>query len=355
VSNIAVSESHHLRVSRWSFFPPAVSALSVVSVLAAITTLAHNIGADVRAIGLAVLLSPLILAAGAVLIRRLPRGGYAATILGTILYLQWILSTESRAYGNSWVALNASSPESSIGMHYAALRILSTAILLITLIWAVTRLLPDRWQLRGLGVNQRTWPAITVTLMLIAWWFGTFVFPYRQPVIVDAAIPEVSILHVKKEGTLLHETRVTVYGDGTYFVVRGDRRLFRYSFAQTGRSGLLTADLRTRLDVVKTIPELKHTLTRAPRALQSVHGEGWYTEMGSLAITAFTTENATSPPKELIAFFNDIERAPTSDQSWHYEVRDVCLGFCYDPKAGLGYSAENQRCRYGLDNRERCY
>jgi len=355
VSNIAVNKSQRFRVSRWSMFPPAVSALATASIIVALAIVAHDILPDARASGLALLLSPLILVSSAVLVRRHPATGHATAILGTILPLQWILRTESRAYRNSWVALNASSPETSVYVRYAELRILTVAVLLFTLIWAVTRLLPDAWQLRGRAINQRTWPAITISFLLIAWWFAAFVFPYRQPVIVDAATPELSILHVKKDGTVFHETRVTVYSDSTYFVVRSDRRLFRYSFAETGQSALLSDDLRARLSVVRAVPELKHTLAEAPRALRSQHGEGWYTEMGSFAITAFTTEDASPPPKELVAFFDDIEKAPTSGQSWHYEVRDVCLGFCYDPKAGLGYSAENQRCTYGFDNRERCY
>jgi len=77
--------------------------------------------------------------------------------------------------------------------------------------------------------------------------------------------------------------------------------------------------------------------------------------MQSFAITAFTTENATAPPPDLVAFFSGVEGEPSTGASSHYEVRDVCLGFCYDPKAGLGYRAENQRCTYGADGKEHCY
>jgi hypothetical protein len=83
--------------------------------------------------------------------------------------------------------------------------------------------------------------------------------------------------------------------------------------------------------------------------------EGWYTEMGTYAITAFTTENRVPPPEELVEFFRVLETSPSESAAPQYQVRDVCLGFCYDPKAGIGYRGENQRCGYGLDGTARCY
>ena len=77
--------------------------------------------------------------------------------------------------------------------------------------------------------------------------------------------------------------------------------------------------------------------------------------MRRFAVAAFTTENATAPPAELVAFFRGIVETPSDGPRYSYEVRDVCLGFCYDPQAGLGYRALNQRCRYGPDNKEYCY
>jgi hypothetical protein len=131
--------------------------------------------------------------------------------------------------------------------------------------------------------------------------------------------------------------------------------LFRYSFGETGHEGLLTDDLRAKLKVIQALPELKRTLDKSPRALRARHGEGWYTETESFAITAFTTENATAPPAYLVDFFRAVEGVLPTGAGAHYEVRDVCLGFCYDPKAGLGYSAENQRCATGVDGKEHCY
>src|ERR1700728_107100 len=304
---------------------------------------------------LAVLLSPFGLLSSALLLRWRLRVGYMVAAVGAVLPLPWIFMTESRAYGNSWIAMNASSLEPDLYMRYSQLRIVSVVFLLVTLFWAMTRLLPSDWQLRSLPVNQRTWPSIALPFIIVVCWFAASAFPYREPLIVDAMNPELSILNVKKDGITFHETHVSVYRDGRYYVTLDDRQLFRYSFEETAHEGLLTDDLRAKLKVIQALPELKRTLHKAPRALRARHGEGWYTEMESFAIAAFTTEKATIPPADLVDFFRAIIGSPSTGASSHYEVRDVCLGFCYDPKAGLGYTAENQRCVSGADGKERCY
>jgi hypothetical protein len=110
-----------------------------------------------------------------------------------------------------------------------------------------------------------------------------------------------------------------------------------------------------RVNAIKNLPELRGTVSRAPRSLVSLHGEGWYTEADSPEIAAFTTENSVAPPRELVELFNEIEGIPVTRTSVRYQVKDVCLGFCYDPKAGLGYRAENERCSEWPDGKEHCY
>ena len=170
----------------------------------------------------AVLLSPFVLLAGTLLLFRRPRLGYMVAALGAALPLPWIFTTETRGSVNSWISLNASwnDPDTFRYMRYSQLRILSVGLLLMTLIWSVTRLLPLHWQLRNRAANQRTWPAIAITLIFIGYWFGTSAFPYRQPLITDGVSPEVSILHVEKDGITFHETRISLYRDGTYYLVR---------------------------------------------------------------------------------------------------------------------------------------
>ena len=334
---------------------PLCSVAAVAWMLASYASTGRDILLYMGMAWFAVLLSPLVLLSGVLLLRGRLRIGYMVAAIGAALPLPWFFMTESLALGNSWIAMNASSLEPAVYMRYFQLRIVSVTLLLMTLIWAMTRLLPSDWQLRNRPVNQRTWPSIAIPVIVTFYWFAAFALPYREPLIVDAMRSELSILNVKKDGFAFHETRVSVYHDGKYYVVRRDRHLFRYSFEETAREGLLTDDLRTKLKVVRALPELKRTLDKSPRALRARHGEGWYTEMDSFRITAFTTENATPPPADLVNFFREVEGAPSAGEGSHYEVRDVCLGFCYDPKAGLGYSAENQRCATRPDGKELCY
>lgn len=306
---------------------------------------------------IAFLLSPLVLISSVLFLARKPRIGLVLAAIGSALAIFWVFGTESRAYRNSWIALNASWNEPGVPsfIGYSLLRIVSTAVSLTTLIWAGTRLLPSTWQIIGRPANQRMWPAIAISLISVLAWFILFVSPYRQPIIVDAAVPDLGILHVQKDGLTFHETRVTVYHDSRFFVVRNDRQLFRYSFRECAYEALLDDRLRAELKAVMALPELKRTQDKSPRALVARKAEGWYTEMGTHAITAFTTENGVSPPKELVEFFRRLEAFPSEKSAPQYLVRDVCMGFCYDPKAGLGYRAENQRCGYALDGKERCY
>jgi hypothetical protein len=355
MSNVSMKRNEQTGPSWKAVFLPVCSGAALVWLL-----VAHGrFGSDILLHGdmdwFLVLLSPVVLLSAALLLHWHPRVGYTVAALGAAFPLPWIFMTESRSVSNSWIAMNASYPDASRYIRYSQIRILSVALLLMTLIWAITRLLPERWQLQNRPANQRTWPAIAITLVFIACWFAAFVLPYRQPLIVDAAQPELSILNVKKDGIGFHETRVSLYRDGRYFIVRDDRQLFRYSFAETVREGFLTDELRTNLSSLQALPELQRTLDKSPRALRVWHGEGWYIEMHSFAITAFTTENASPPPAHVVEFFRELEEAPSRATSMDSKVRDVCLGFCYDPKAGLGYRAENQRCWYPADRKEHCY
>jgi hypothetical protein len=350
-----MNQNQQPKPSRKASLLPVCSAAVVVWMLVSYARTGRDVLLYIGMDWLAVLLSPFVLSVGALLLRWRPRVGYMVAAAGAALPQRWIFITESRAFGNSWIAMNASSQQEAVYTRYSQLRILTVEVLLITLIWAMTRLLPSDWQLRSRAVNKRMWPSIAIPLILVVFWFAAFALPYREPLIVDAQNPELSVLNVKKDGRTFHETRISVYRNGRYYIVRNDRQLFRYRFGEAVQEGSLTDDLSAKLKVIQALPELKRTLDKSPRALRARHAEGWYTEMDSFAITAFTTENATSPPRELVDFFHELERAPLIGAGSRYEMRDVCLGFCYDPKAGLGYSAENQRCASGANGKEHCY
>jgi hypothetical protein len=338
-----------------TWFLPAISAVMVAWMIVSYARLVPLTSLDIKFV--AASLGPFALAAAVPFFRR-SRIGHTMTAVGAALPLFWIYRTESRTfYVNSWIALNGSDEMGYTKdlQRYPLLRIVCVALLIFTLIWALIRLLPSGWQVRNVPVNQRTWPGTVIAAFVIVWWFATFAFPYQQPVIVDAMTPELSILHVEKDGFTFHETSISIYYGGRFWVTSNDRRLFRYAFEQVTQEGALTEAQRVQLKTVQALPDLQHVKDRAPKALHAIHGEGWYTEMGSFKITAFTTENSTPPPAELVAFFRGIVELPSNSPQYRYEVRDVCLGFCYDPKAGLGYRAMNQRCAVRANNKEYCY
>ena len=351
-----MQESAQMNPSGRALILPLASAVAIAWLVVSFAQIGRELLTLITYDWVCVLVSPFVLFAGALLLRSRPRLGYIIAAFGAVLPFPWFSITETRTFGNSWTALNAAwrDPYGSHYLHYYQLRIITVALLMMTLISGMTRLLPPSWRLRNRPVNQRTWPAVALSLIFVGFWFAAFVSPYREPMIVDALQPELTILNVRKDGITFHECRVSVYRN-RYYVAKNDRRLFRYSFPETVHEGLLTDDLRSQLKAVQALPELKKTQLISPAALRARHGEGWYTEMGTYAITAFTTENAANPPRDLVAFFNELEAAPPTGTDASYVLRDVCLGFCYDPKAGLGYRAENQRCGRGPDGKDFCY
>lgn len=50
------------------------------------------------------------------------------------------------------------------------------------------------------------------------------------------------------------------------------------------------------------------------------------------------------PPLGLVEVFHGVTVLPLDVQSRSSERRDVCLGFCYDPAAAMGFLYSNQRC-----------
>jgi hypothetical protein len=156
-----MNERQQLKPSRQAVLLPVCSVAAVAWMLVSRARIAHDILPYRSMVWYAVLFSPVVLLGSTLLLRSRPRLGYMVAAVGAALPLPWIFRTESRAVGNSWIAMNASwsDPDVFHYMRYSKLRIVSVALLLMTLIWAITRLLPSDWQLRNLPVNQRTWPA----------------------------------------------------------------------------------------------------------------------------------------------------------------------------------------------------
>ncbi len=83
-------------------------------------------------------------------------------------------------------------------------------------------------------------------------------------------------------------------------------------------------------------PELWKLHTQPAKALWAWNAEGWYVVLKDSRLLAFTSEYGTAPPREITDLFREIENLPTSEER-PATLRDVCLGFCYGPRAALGF------------------
>lgn len=60
-------------------------------------------------------------------------------------------------------------------------------------------------------------------------------------------------------------------------------------------------------------------------------------------LKVYTNENQAVPPPDVVNLFNQLEKLPRSSPGQQV-MKDVCLGFCYDPLSAMGYLYANHRC-----------
>ena len=280
-------------------------------------------------------------------------------LVASLAALPWFLWTEWSAYpwSNAWIALNVGPDWVFRGdqqfVSFAKLEILSVSLIVISIFCSLLRLLPSRWTLRKSPLRERTWPAFATCFVLLAAWFVSSASPYRVPLIVDAVPPWLRILHVEKRGLLFHETTVMTYRDAAFWISRNDRRLFQYQFEDRVGRGVMPESVREHVRSMMQSPALLGMRTAPPKALRSWNAEGWYVVLKDSEVLAFSSEYKTSPPQDIMNLFHEIEALPT-DAETPWSVQDVCLGFCYDPLAGLGFRYSNSRCFTNTDGYTRC-
>jgi hypothetical protein len=269
-----------------------------------------------------------------------PRPSYVAGTVSGLVALYRFARMELPNFPalNSWILLN-------LDLHgfEATQRILFVLIILISTSCSLTRLLPGKWTLREMPFRERTWPAFAVCFAIMICWFGASARPYRIPLIADSVQPELAVLHVVKNGIQFHETAFTVHRDGQFYVTRNDRRLLQYRFAVRAADGIVPETIAVRAKLLAQSPQINDLRTLPAKALRSWMAEGWYirTKQG---VVAFTTEYGTQPPKEVLDLFNDLQSVVPAEENLRTS-KDVCLGFCYDPLAGLGLGYMNDRCK----------
>jgi hypothetical protein len=317
------------------------TALVVAATFLASYGLLFLLSADPIA-GLAALASPLVFLCACVLVFRRPRLGYRLGLVAGLMALPWLVWSERLLYSSSWAALNLNvigdeMDRTRQDVFFSELKILSVLWVVIATACAALRLLPSEWTLRNSPVCRRTWPVFAVGLLVLAAWWAHSAIPYRLPLRpVDERPPEWRVLHVEKHGFSFHETVIAAGRNGSFYVGRGDRRLFQYRFQTRVVRGVMPQTAYDRTMAFVLSPRLWDRLHTAPEIpLRSWNAEGWYLALEGSRLLAFTSESKTTPPREVTDLFHEIENLPgTSD-----ELRtdpDVSLGFGHDPLAALG-------------------
>jgi hypothetical protein len=278
----------------------------------------------------------------------------AAAALLTCAPLLWREAQTSRYGVNSWIAFNYSAPGAQVMVNRIAWRTAAVVLSIFVLCYCSLRFMPERWTWRGKAWRTRSWPAFTLTLLFVTCWYGASVSPYRIPAIIDWNYPDYRILHVEKDGLRFHETSISVYRDGRATITRTERRLLQYRSPQSFTWVVLPPDERQAAITLLHAPVLKDLRGRPLTRLRRWRDEGWYIVGGRDGPVGFVSSEGAHPPAEIVDAFRRIEGIPTQGSTYLGEVRDICFGFCYDPKAGLGMIALNDRCRRDRQEKLHC-
>jgi hypothetical protein len=297
-------------------------------------------------------ISPVLFAFSAGALPYRPALAHSAALLG-VLSAPWVYwSVRNSVLGNVWITFNA--PDRELP-HFSMLRneLIIFAVLLIVLATTVAafRLLPAHWKLGKLPLREQTWPAIAISIIVLACWFSQSVLPYRlSGAVRRSGSPILQILHVEKHGLQFHESCVSVWAPArrplSVSFSGNDRRLFQYRFQQEYASGqILPEPLAERVRAMVHPDDRTNKRRDEIKPLRAWNVEGWYFTAEGAGLQAYTTNTGSTPPQEIIDLFWDLEKLPRSTPN-ESDLKDVCLGFCYDPLSGLGYLYAGDRCFY---------
>jgi hypothetical protein len=296
-------------------------------------------------------LSPLLFALAAGAISYRPAFAHAAALAG-IVGAPWIYSSaiQDTGLGNAWLAFDLPDTYKVPAGAYetqSAVTIFAVALIALAVVTAGLRLLPAQWQWRATPMRDWTWPAGVVSLGCLAVWFSQSVLPYRIPGALDASdYPVFQILHVEKRGLQFHERCFNVYGHGPHFPLRisftgSDRRLFQYRFQIDHRSLPMSQALAEHVQAFLALQSHEKRAYERVRPIWDWNADRWYVLGPGLQVYGAGKES--TPPPEIVALFQELDSLPHSPET-HSQLRDVCLGFCYDARSAMGQLYANHRC-----------
>ena len=79
------------------------------------------------------------------------------------------------------------------------------------------------------------------------------------------------------------------------------------------------------------------------RPIWDWNADRWYFSGHGSGLRVYGASNGPMPPKEVIDLFRELDGSPRTSET-HPELKDVCLGFCYDPLSAMGWLFSNHRC-----------
>jgi len=309
---------------------------------------------DIRAAGhFLFFVSPIFFAFAAGAVFWQPRLAHGCALLGVVAIPSAYWNLKDWGLGNVWVLFNQPDGRFTSYPPGFVLGIPFVGLLAVSLGISILRLIPSGWTLRKIPISDRTWPAFAASSAFIVVWFCQSVMPYRMPGAVDGAgWPLLRILHVEKQGLQFHETRVSVVGHKfrSGFDIRSvgfsesDRRLFRYRFVDRFSTAQLDEPLREQIRAMLTASTESHPKWEwvHVKPVRNWNADNWYVIVEGAGLKAYTKDDAVPPP-DIVNLFNQLEKLPRSSPGQE-EMRDVCLGFCYDPLSAMGYLFANNRC-----------
>jgi hypothetical protein len=274
-----------------------------------------------------------------------------ATALAGLMSVPWIYSnamTDS-GLGNVWLVFNV--PDKELGAYlppYAQVAIAIVGLIALAVVTAGLRLLPAQWQFRGTPLREQTGPAVGAGFVVLAVWFTQSVLPYRIPGAVDYSdYPVLQVLHVEKRGLQFHERCFSVYWQRPYRPISvsftgSDRKLFQYRFQHNGSS---LQPSKAVVEHIQAMVESAHEKRQQEvvRPIWNWNADRWYFSGQGFGLRVYDASNGSNPPKEVVDLFRELDGVPRYPET-QSELKDVCLGFCFDPLSAMGWLDASHRC-----------
>jgi hypothetical protein len=265
---------------------------------------------------------------GAILVIFKPRLGCLTGLIATVIALRFFVRWEMYDYHfvNSWSLFNEPGPARALVE--PIVRLLAIILVIVATIYSLLRLLPERWQVAGKPVRERNRLVFAILFPILCVWYFTAVSPYRIPV-YDAYDnpPLFRVVHVEKHGLHFRETSIIVTRDGRFWLIQDDRRLFQYSFEDTGATGDVPAEDMETIDAVVhsgRYGDSDHSRNVSP---WTWNADRWFLYSEEPPVWSLNDVDAKQVPKQILDWFGKTVVQTKQDRGG--TLRDVCLGFCF--------------------------